>query len=98
MHKGRMIGITLAALGMALTGGTVQAAAANEAPAPAPTSTMAGTPGMSPAPERTTYVARDKFYAYDCRSGRACLAVWNEPGGNWRVFDMYACTTYYLSE
>ncbi|TDD58197.1 hypothetical protein E1263_20420 [Kribbella antibiotica] len=99
MHKGRTIGITLAALGMALAGGSLQAAA-KEAPAVVaqPAAVLAGTPGMSPAPERTTFVARNAFGDYNCRSGRACLAVWNEPGGNWRVFDMYACTTYRLSE
>jgi hypothetical protein len=95
MHKGRMIGLTLATLGMALVGGSLQASAA-ESPAGV-AKTVAAAPGMSPAPERATYIGRYDFYDYNCPSGRACLAVWNQAGSNWRVFDMYACRTYYLS-
>ncbi|MGI5149995.1 hypothetical protein ACQEVC_27245 [Plantactinospora sp. CA-294935] len=82
---------------LALAGAPAQAATADPTTSAADSTAFAQSPGISPAPERVTHVGRYDFADYDCRLGRACLAVWDPTVGNWKVFDLYRCGTYSVS-
>ncbi|GLI00959.1 hypothetical protein [Phytohabitans aurantiacus] len=101
MRSGRTIvgtvGVALAMLVLGLTGAPAQAAEADRAASVAGSAVAAISPGISPAAERVTYVSRYGFADYDCRSGRACLAVWDVNVNSWKVFDLFQCGSYRLS-
>ncbi|WJK42887.1 hypothetical protein O7608_11130 [Solwaraspora sp. WMMA2056] len=58
-------------------------------------SLAAASPTISPAAARVRYFAPGSTAS--CPSGNLCLAVWNSPGSNWKVFDLYYCHRYALS-
>ncbi|MEE6263065.1 hypothetical protein [Plantactinospora sonchi] len=98
MRRGRTIvgtvGVAVGMLLCALAGAPAQAA---PAPPVADSTVMAASPGISPAAERVTHVGRYDFADYPCPLGRACLAVWDDTVGQWKVFHLYRCGAYTLS-
>jgi hypothetical protein len=92
-----IIGAVGIALAMLAAGGSATAAHAAPASVAAPTaqSAAAVSPGISPAAEQIRFVGL--FEDYGCRSGRACLAVWDPTRTQYKVFDLYRCGMYSLS-
>ena len=96
--KRTITGVAGVILGMLIAvGANIPAQAApNALSTPAGNANVAAvSPGISPAAERIRYVS-DPFN-YSCPSGRACFAVWDPNRGQYKVFNLYYCGTYYLS-
>ncbi len=91
----------------AATLGAVSAAGAAAQAAPAARATVliappaperavsAATPTISPAARQVRFVAPGQFY--NCDQGNLCVTVWDPTVGLFKIFDLYQCRTYTLS-
>jgi hypothetical protein len=94
--KRTMTGVVGAVLGMlVVAAANVPAQAAPDASAPREVNVAAVAPGISPAAEQIRYVS--DLHDYSCGSGRACFAVQDPTQGRYKVFDLFHCGTYNLS-
>lgn len=79
--------------GPSSAGGSVRLPAAPAASAAAGVA-KASAPGISPA-TRTSHVASGGSFV--CADGNLCTAVWDATTGSWKIFFLYTCRTYSLS-
>lgn len=56
---------------------------------------LAVTPTISPAARQVRHVAAGK--PATCASGNLCAFVWDPTTSSWKIFDLYACARYALS-
>ncbi|MBX7267842.1 hypothetical protein KIF24_18565 [Micromonospora sp. Llam7] len=55
----------------------------------------AASPSISPAASRVRHFTKNEKAT--CPSGNLCAAVWDPTISRWKVFDLYYCNRYYLS-
>ncbi|MDO0935744.1 hypothetical protein QQY66_30195 [Streptomyces sp. DG2A-72] len=92
--------------GTGLVAGTLLATAPAQAASPAEQTAgvsaqadagvLVSSPSISPAAEQVRYVTSPT--GYTCSYGRLCARVWDPNVSKWKVFDLYACRTYSLSQ
>ncbi|MCI4065880.1 hypothetical protein MRQ36_26345 [Micromonospora sp. R77] len=56
---------------------------------------LAVAPMISPAPRQTRHVAAGK--PATCASGNLCTFVWDPTTNSWKIFDLFTCARYSLS-
>jgi hypothetical protein len=100
MYLRKLLAAMIATIGLLALGGASAAAGppsgpeASAAPQTAQPGVTAVTPTMWPPAERVRYWSSD---SRDCPYKRLCVDVWDPTRNDYKIFDLYACGPYRLS-
>jgi len=77
------------------TGDRVQVAPPAPHGAGAQSAVAAVSPTISPA---ANWIHRAEDEQFECKAGNLCVEAWDPTVGKWKIFFLYTCNRYYLSD